>query len=351
MVSSHGEMPELITIVGGGLAGLTLGIALRQRDARVTVWEAGHYPRHRVCGEFISGQGQSSLARLGLLERVHEAGACPAITAAFFDGNAVVQARALPQPALCISRFVLDGLLAHEFQRLGGELRAGERWRGEYGPGIVRASGRRAEPVANGWRWFALKVHARGVPLAADLELHFVPAGYVGLCRLAVGEVNVCGLFRSRATVPDLAQIWRAWLAGPVGSVLHSRLAGATLEEASFCSVAALSLRPRAVGYEEECCIGDALTMIPPLAGNGMSMAFEAAELAAEPLARFNQGQLGWEHARRQVARACHRRFTRRLRWAGLLQALLFRPRVRGALLFLAAHTPSLWRGMFAQTR
>ena len=60
-------MPALkpITIVGGGLAGLTLGIGLRQQGIPVTVWEAGHYPRHRVCGEFISGRGQDVLARLG----------------------------------------------------------------------------------------------------------------------------------------------------------------------------------------------------------------------------------------------------------------------------------------------
>jgi flavin-dependent dehydrogenase len=40
-----------ITIIGGGLAGLTLGIVLRRREVPVTMIEAGHYPRHRVCGE------------------------------------------------------------------------------------------------------------------------------------------------------------------------------------------------------------------------------------------------------------------------------------------------------------
>ncbi len=55
-----------VTIVGGGLAGLTLGIALRQHNVPVQLHESGHYPRHRVCGEFISGHGQASLERLGL---------------------------------------------------------------------------------------------------------------------------------------------------------------------------------------------------------------------------------------------------------------------------------------------
>ena len=44
-----------LTIAGGGLAGLSLAIALRRHGVDVTVYEAGNYPRHRVCGEFISG--------------------------------------------------------------------------------------------------------------------------------------------------------------------------------------------------------------------------------------------------------------------------------------------------------
>ena len=55
-----------VTIIGGGLAGLTLGIGLRQHGVPATIIEAGNYPRHRVCGEFVSGRGQATLARLGL---------------------------------------------------------------------------------------------------------------------------------------------------------------------------------------------------------------------------------------------------------------------------------------------
>jgi flavin-dependent dehydrogenase len=344
-------MAERVTIVGGGLAGLTLGIGLRQRGVPVTVWEAGRYPRHRVCGEFISGAGQRSLARLGLLDGLQRAGAGPAVNVAFFAGKGMVAAHPLPEPALCVSRFVLDDWLAREFQKLGGELRLGERWTGEVGPGIVRASGRRAEPVAHGWRLFGLKVHARGVALDADLEMHFVPAGYVGLCRLSGDEVNICGLFRSAAAVPDLAQRWREWLSGPEDSVLHSRLAGAQFDDDSFSSVAGLSLRPQRAAQRSGCCVGDALTMIPPVTGNGMSMAFESAELAIEPLARFSRGALVWAEAQQQIAVACDIRFTSRLRWAAWLQRALFQPAARSALLFLAARSEWLWRGLFERTR
>ena len=72
-----------ITIIGGGLAGLALGIGLRLRGIPVTVYEATHYPRHRVCGEFISGRGQQVLRELGLEDVLREAGAIPATTAMF----------------------------------------------------------------------------------------------------------------------------------------------------------------------------------------------------------------------------------------------------------------------------
>jgi menaquinone-9 beta-reductase len=103
-VFSRKEMSEHITIVGGGLAGLTLGIGLRQRGVPVAVWEAGRYPRHRVCGEFISGRGQGSLARLGLLDGLRNAGAGAAVSAAFFDGQRRLAAHPLPEAALCVSR-------------------------------------------------------------------------------------------------------------------------------------------------------------------------------------------------------------------------------------------------------
>jgi len=344
-------MAESITIIGGGLAGLTLGIGLCQRGVPVILWEAGRYPRHRVCGEFISGGGQSSLARLGLLGGLQKAGVGSAGSAAFFNGKAMVGARPLPAAALCVSRFVLDEWLACEFRRLGGELLLGTRWSGTFGPGIVRATGRRAEPVTDGWRLFGLKVHARGVALKADLEMHFVPSGYVGLCRLAGGEVNICGLFRSKAVVPDLAQRWRDWLGGPAASVLHSRLADARFDEGSFCSVAGLCLRPQRATQRNQCCVGDALTMVSPVTGNGMSMAFESAELAIEPLAEFSHGQLTWDGAQHLIATRCDKRFAPRLFWAAWVQRALFQPAARSALMFLAARSKWFWRGIFGWTR
>ncbi len=344
-------MSKPITIVGGGLAGLALGIGLRQRGVPVAIFEAGKYPRHRVCGEFISGRGQRSLALLGLRDKISIAGARVAETASFFSGNLTSPVKPLPSPALCLSRFVLDDLLATEFTKAGGDLRTNSRWNRPFAEGIVRATGRRIHGIADGWRLFGLKVHARNVQLKADLEMHFVPHGYVGLCRLSGGEINVCGLFRSRTTLPDLSTHWRDWLAGPADSSLQARLAHADFDAASFCSVAGLSLEPNRASAQSEFSIGDALTMIPPVTGNGMSMAFESAELSLEPLERYSTGKISWAQAQQTIAERCDATFQPRLRWARFLQAALFRPALLRITLLVGSRFPGFWPLFFSQTR
>jgi menaquinone-9 beta-reductase len=340
-----------ITIVGGGLAGLTLGLGLRREGIPATVIEAGVYPRHRVCGEFISGRGLQVLEQLGLRETLGRAGAIEARTAAFFSGPARSPVRPIAPAALCLSRFTLDALLAAEFQRLGGELQAHERWRDGFGEGIVRATGRRPQALERGWRWFGIKAHARRLPLQADLEMHVAPDGYVGLCRLGGSEVNVCGLFRRRPTRGALAVDELGWLRGPPGTVLHERLAHADFEADSICAIAGLSLTPRSAAHQAECSIGDALTMIPPVTGNGMSMAFESAALATAPLAAYSRGQIGWPQAHQAVARACDERFTRRLRWARFLQWLILISAPWRPCGSLVMGSDALWRFLFTKTR
>lgn len=347
-------MPALriITIVGGGLAGLTLGIGLRQRAIPVTIWESGDYPRHRVCGEFISGRGPDVLDRLGLLPLLERAGAIHVQSAAFIAGPNRSPARTLPAPALGLSRYHLDAALAQEFQRLGGDLRNRSRWssvaaKNSQPPAVVRASGRRAQPTENGWRWFGLKAHATNVSLSADLEMHVSPDNYVGVNRIGRDQVNVCGLFRARPGESSAFELLR----GKPGSPLHERLAAAHFDENSFCSVAGLSLRPQRAADKTECCVGDAVTMIPPVTGNGMSMAFESAEMAIEPLSRYSRGEMNWTEARDLIARTCDVAFAERLAWARRLQWLMFSPIIRSPLGSPLLQSDTAWNFLFARTR
>jgi flavin-dependent dehydrogenase len=340
-----------ITIIGGGLAGLSLGIALRQREVPVTICEAGNYPRHRVCGEFISGRGQATIARLGLRELFEHAGAVSARTMAFFSATKSTKPRPLPASAICLSRFLLDAVLAEKFRELGGELCEGQRFGKDFAEGIIRATGRRAQTEENGTRWFGLKIHARNVALTADLEMHVSPHGYVGLCKINDGDVNVCGLFRKRADENVEAKNWRERLCGPPGSPLRQRLASAEFDENSFCAVAGLSMQPQPAAARVEICVGDAITMIPPITGNGMSMAFESAELAVAPLVAWSRGESSWHQARKKIVRDCDAAFARRLAWAKWLQRIILTPALQNPLVALAARSDCFWRLALERTR
>lgn len=341
-----------ITIVGGGLAGLALGIGLRRREVPALIYEAGKYPRHRVCGEFINGRGLEVIDRLGLRECLEAAGTSTARTSKFFVGERPLPEHELPTPALCVSRFVLDAVLAGEFTRLGGELRTETRWTDPaFGEGLVRATGRRAKGEQAGARWFGLKAHVRNVTLQADLEMYFAANSYVGLCRLPNGEVNVCGLFRRSSSETSLPQNGVERLCHESAAVLAKRLRGAVWDGDSFSSVGGLPFREQPEWSAAEVRIGDALAMIPPVTGNGMSLAFESADLALEPLAAYSEGRLDWAATCREIATASRRTFSARLHWAGRLHAALFKPGLRDRLLPLVASSEFLWRLCFSATR
>ena len=358
-----------MTIIGGGLAGLTLGIGLRHQGVPVTIHEAGNYPRHRVCGEFISGRGQATLARLGLQKLCDEAGAVRAQTVAFFSATQSTAPHRLPSPAICLSRFTLDQVLAKKFRELGGELQTGVRSSvvGVHASacsdsparcgtelqleGIVHATGRRPETNPGGARWFGLKIHARNVELIADLEMHVSAQGYVGVCNLGGGEVNICGLFRKRVDDDGETKGGHEMLRGQPGSPLRARLAGAEFDEDSFCAIAGLSLRPQQAASRAGICAGDAITMIPPVTGNGMSMAFESAELAVAPLAAWSRGNISWSEARHKIACDCDAAFARRLAWAKWLQRFILAPSLQNPLALLAARNDWFWRTAFEKTR
>ena len=311
-----------VTIIGGGLAGLTLGILLREREVPVKVFEAGTYPRHRVCGEFISGRGLRTVERLGLA--LFKRGASCARTVSFFNGRRrLAGTLALPESALCVSRYVLDAALVERFVELGGELICGTRVaKNANNEGHVRATGRAVHGTTDGWRWFGLKAHATGVQLGADLEMHFRKDTYVGICRLDEEAVNVCGLFRNRPGSGGQLGDWKAQLAGPEGSPLFDKLRNANWREETFCAVS--GLRYTVEPNVSECAIGDSFSLIAPVTGNGMSLAFESAELAAPFLVDYALGKCSWAQTLEAVAGNSTAAFQRRLRWAKLFQDAIF---------------------------
>ena len=248
----------------------------------------------------------------------------------------------------------MDALLAGLFYQLGGQLQVRSRYSADpCGEGVVSATGRRLQPSENEGRWFGVKAHVASnstINLEADLEMHRIPDGYIGINRINDGQVNVCGLFRTGAD-RHRPESKVEWLLGKTGSALRERLNNAPLEPESFCSVAGILLKPRRASASRECRIGDALTMTPPVTGNGMSMAFESAEIAVGPVAAYSSGHISWTEARRQISSRCDAAFSRRLAWARLLQWMMVAPAVQSSLGKYLLRSAWLWEFMFSRTR
>jgi flavin-dependent dehydrogenase len=315
--------PAPIEILGGGLAGLALGLALRREGVPVTIFEAGDYPRHRVCGEFITGLSPATIARLGLAPFLRDALQHRAV--AWFLHDESAQAQTLPSPALGLSRHALDARLADAFVAAGGELRTGTRVTDLAAkPGRIFATGRRRGRSP----WLGLKFHVRGLVLVRDLELHLGDHAYVGLSRVEDGAVNVCGLFRQRTLAARGPQLLLGYLRAAGLLALGERLATAEIDAGSFCAVAALAFdRASAAAVPDRIQLGDACAMIPPFTGNGMAMAFQSAEAALDPLLRYARGEIDWAASCCATNAALRGRFRLRLASADVLHPFLLRPR------------------------
>jgi len=308
---------KTIQILGGGLAGLSLGIGLRTHGVPVVLTEAGRYPRHRVCGEFIRGVSSTTLEALGVRQDLADAERL--FTTSWFHRGEVVSRHSLgpDQGALGISRHRLDLRLARRFTNLGGRLQTGTRARAASpGEGIVDARGR----VPRKGKWVGRKAHYLGLDMVDDLEMHLVTEGYVGLARVEEGRVNVCGLFRIQdgGTTP---------LAQACGKELETRLRAATLDEASSSGTGGFELGWQAKSSSEPGpTLGDRSAIIPPFTGNGMSMAFEDAELSLDPLLRYAHGSQGWAASAQSIRRRQRDRFDRRLRLGELIHPAILHP-------------------------
>lgn len=309
-----------VEIVGGGLAGLSLGLALRRAKVDVTIYEAGSYPRHRVCGEFITGLSETTRRRLGL--DVLLADAARNRDVAWFLRAKNIRTQHLPEPALSLSRYILDQRLAEAFVEEGGTLRSGARIAAQAdAPGRIFATGRRRSRSG----WLGLKIHAVELPLARDLELHLGEHAYVGLARIEAGRVNICGLFRQRPLNGKGAELLIGYLQAAGLRNLATRIGSAKLDPASFCAVAAVDFDGR-FPTTADVRVGDAAATIPPFTGHGMAMAFQSAETALSPLIAYARGEQEWPAARDAIHAALRRRFRVRLASADALHSFLLQP-------------------------
>lgn len=269
-----------IDIVGGGPAGAMAAIAARRLGARVRVFEKTAFPRHKVCGEFLSPEILTVLQRAGCADAFLGLRPAPIRRMELHFGARVVR-HALPRPAYGLSRHALDRLLLDTAAALGVEVvretlapRAARR-------PLILANGRAAHAKA-GNRAFGFKAHYQGV--ADDVvALFFFDGCYVGMSAVEGGDINICGLapeplLRECGFQPErvLARC----------EVLQSRIQG--LERTfDWLTTGPLvpGLAPRQAPEPLVYPTGDALGFIDPFTGSGILNAMLSGHSAGEAAA------------------------------------------------------------------
>jgi menaquinone-9 beta-reductase len=319
-----------VTIAGGGLAGLSLGIALRNHHVPVVLSEALQYPRHRVCGEFISGVSEDTLTALGIHEPMNSSLRYSDV--AWFCEGKLLGEYELPNAAYGISRYKLDDLLCAKLQNLGGVVKQRNREDTIPSHGKIWAAGRRPK---NG-EWIGLKAHIKNIPIQANLEMHMGNNGYLGLAKIEDGWINVCGLFIIDRTITvKHEKLLGAYLSKGGQYQLANMINESEWRENSFSAVAGFSL-----GKQEPISgmlsIGDSETIIPPFTGNGMTMALQSAEIALPIIVKWSRGEISWDESRRVINEEFKRKFSRRVQLAKAMNRLLFTSSGRNALDILA---------------
>src|SRR5215472_4148415 len=82
-----------VLIVGGGIAGSSLAILLGREGINVELFERGHFPREKACGEGIMPAGVGVLEKLGVAEAV---GGMPFYGVRYHFGEKIAEGRFPP---------------------------------------------------------------------------------------------------------------------------------------------------------------------------------------------------------------------------------------------------------------
>ncbi len=373
-------MPYDALIIGGGLAGCSTALQLARAGYDVVLAEQSTYPRHKLCGEFLSPEAQSSFRRLGVLGAVQGAGTAPIDRAVLTAPSGTTTEHALPDTALGLSRYQLDRLLFRRACTAGVDGRPGTRVtdvQGSLEEGFAVTAG--AETLdarlvfgAYGRRgrldralerpfleqrppYVGFKAHYAGPSasaLADTIELHSAPGGYCGLSPVENNRINVCWIGHTDA-LKEAGGTPTAMLNETLrqNPVLDERLRGLTRASKQFEAVSQVPLMPKSRFADDVCMIGDAAGMIAPLCGDGMAMALRTADLVSPYASDFLDGRRSAASFRTAYRSAWSDAFGRRMRLGRWIHAAAFRPGAARLLVQTCRFLPPLARWLIHATR
>ena len=354
-----------IAVIGGGPAGTSAAITAARAGARVALFDAGAFPRQKVCGEFVSAESIEVLRDL--------LWSCADTESPFPDAPVIDQTRLflagrllkapVSPPALSIPRYVMDSRLWQAAKQAGVEAHAHCEVRGVLGDGLFRldtnagevcassvivAAGRWSKfkphtAIPSGPKWIGVKAHYRELNPPRSTDLYFFEHGYCGVQPVADDIVNACAMVRSDCVTsledvfalhPALAERRRNWQA--------------IMEPVTTAPL--LYYAPQPV-RDNSMFVGDAAAFIDPFVGDGISIALRAGRLAAVHLGAFLDGTASLSCAVASYQRDYAQQFAPLIAAASRIRAALTWPKPVQRAAFELLRVPGAMSYVIRKTR
>lgn len=298
-----------VVIVGGGLAGLTAALHLSKYNIDVLLIEKEKYPRHKVCGEYVSNEVLPYLNSLGMDPFLYGAKKMEHFELSAVSGNSCKAE--LPLGGFSISRFTLDAemyeilkqqevVLMHDTVtaiKFNGdnfdlELKENRSVKAKF---VLGAYGKRSSLDAKLKRSFmrsyapylAVKAHYKGDYPDNVVGLHNFYGGYCGVSKIEKEALNICYIvsykeFKKYRNIEEF-QINVLFK----NKSLKSLLQNSQMLFDKPLAISQISFESKSLIEDHVIMCGDAAGMIHPLCGNGMSMAIVSARMISTILIDF----------------------------------------------------------------
>lgn len=293
-----------VVIIGGGLAGLSAAIHLRKHDFNVLLVEKNEYPKHKVCGEYISNEVLPYLDYLGM--DVLKLGAKRITKFELSSSKNNLVKSDLPLGGFGISRYCVDEALFLKAKYEGVKVMKDAVVEVEFSDDIfqietksnqsltskivIGAYGKRShldvkldrDFIKNKSPYLAVKTHVKGSFPDDVVALHNFEGGYCGVSKVEDGSINLCYItdFDAFKKFKDIEEFQEKVIYK--NKFLKSIFETTKPVFESPLTISQISFDRKSPVENHILMCGDSAGMIHPLCGNGMSMAIRSAQIASE---------------------------------------------------------------------
>lgn len=362
-----------IIIVGGGLAGLTSAIHLSRSGLKVTIIEKNRYPKHKVCGEYVSNEVlpylrwltadpfslQPTRINRALISAVSgKTVECRLPLGGFgisrYAFDRFLLNKALNHGCTLIEDTVTDMALTHNTYQVNttahGTLPA-KMVLGAYGKRSVLDHKLSRNFIKQPSPWLAVKAHYQGNFSKDLVALHNFRGGYCGVSKVENDVINICYLvdYNTFKQYRDIEAYQQQVLFKNIH--LKAIFENSRLLFDKPLTISQVSFDKKETVYNHVLMVGDTAGLIHPLCGNGMAMAIHSAKIASELILQYFGGSICSRNMlERAYLQAWNTQFKKRLHMGKILATVFSNERLSETLISGLLHFPALLPALIRQT-